>query len=208
VATLEGGVTPIGEAVIESGAAPIGSLGLALSFPLMVLGQMISGFFEESSPFSKAQQAVIGQHIDIGPYRLQKLHDLGFTDQQIINWIGDHPEENYWYLMSLLSTYKSWLASKSNAQGFWEPNDRLILNGIYTVEEKAWLDDFAHDLGFDIEYSYEIVGSYYQRTWAEVEGSVGGWHNEKLDLNNTYQKYLVQQALINSVQMSQGTTGA
>jgi hypothetical protein len=199
----------IGSMVGTGAAMVIGTAAFPLAFTGMVLGQMIGGAFEESTPFSKAQQVIIGQHIDIGPARLQKLHDLGFTDQQIINWIGDHPEENYWYLMSLLSTYRSWSASKADLMGFWEPSDRLILNGVYTIEEKAWLDNFAHDLGFDIELGVDAgFPYYYQRSWGEVEGSFGGWHNEKLDLNDTYQKYLVQQALINSVQMSQGTTGA
>lgn len=94
--------------------------------------------------------------------------------------------------MSLLSTYKPWLATKVGPFGFWEPNDRLILNGVYTQEEKQWLDEYAHDLGFDIELGVEMGSPYYyQRSWAEVEGSFGGWHNEKLDLNDAYQKYSV-----------------
>jgi hypothetical protein len=202
VSTLTGETIAFVGAAGEASAVGVtgifSTLGLPLAFAGMVLGEMIGGLFEESSPFSKAQQAVIQQHIDIGPYRLQKLHDLGFTDQQIINWIGGHPEENYWYLISLLSTAKgSWVASKINSIGFWEPSDRLILNGVFTIEEKEWLDSFAHDLGFDIETGVE-AGSpmYYQRTWADVEGSVGGWHNEYLSLDEAYQKYLASQPII------------
>jgi hypothetical protein len=203
VATIGGGSLELaGEAGVDAIAGVTGATSGAIGFGIpmvgMVLGEIIGMAFEESSPFSKAQQAVIAQHMDIGPYRLQKLHDLGFTDQQIINWIGDHPEENYWYLMSLLSTYKSWLASRSNAQGFWEPNDRLILNGVFTLDEKGWLDNFAHDLGSDVEtVGGEGAGiTYYQRTWAEVEGSVGGWHNEYLSLDQAYKDLMAQQLLI------------
>jgi hypothetical protein len=198
VATIGGGSLELaGEAGVDAitgvTGATSGALGFGIPMVGMVLGEMIGMAFEESSPFSKAQQEIIRQHMDIGPARLQKLHELGFTDQQVIKWIADHPEENYWYLIS------PWVSYKSSFMGIpQEPYEHMVLSGIFTIQEKAWLDDFMHDLGFDIEYSYEIVGSYYQRTYADVEGSIGGWHNEYLDLGEAYQKYLAVKASVPS----------
>lgn len=53
IATVGGDVVMGEEAMVEAGAAPIGSLGFALGFPLMVLGQMIGGLLRNPAHFLK-----------------------------------------------------------------------------------------------------------------------------------------------------------
>ena len=189
VATIGGDVLMGEEAMIEAGAAPIGSLGFALAFPLMVVGQMIAGAFEESSPFSKAQQAVIAQWQASGSSRARFLNQKGFTDQQIIKWVADHPDFHYLYAIC------PWPIAGRGPQAdgtYLRIDQHVVLQGLYSQEEKDWLDNFVKDLGLGF---IEIVGgeatgiSSVERTYADVEGYLGGWHQEYLSLDEQTKKF-------------------
>ena len=184
VATIGGDVLMGEEAMIEAGAAPIGSLGFALAFPLMVVGQMIAGAFEESSPFSRAQQAVIAQWEASGSNRARLLNSKGFTDQQIIKWVSDNPDLHYWYGIC------PWPIPGRGPQAdgsYLRIDQHVILQGLYSQEEKVWLDDFIIDLGLGyipIASSGEAMGTpTVLRTYADVEGYLGGWRQGYVSLD-------------------------
>ena len=193
VSTLAGETIPfVGEA---GEAAAVGVMGTfsTLAFPLaftgMVLGEMIGGAFEESSPFSKAQQAVIAQWEASGSSRARFLNQKGFTDQQIIKWVADHPDFHYWYAIC------PWPIPGRAVQAdgtYLRIDQRVVLQGLYSQEERDWLDNFVKDLGLGY---IEIVGgeatgiSSVERTYADVEGYLGGWHQDYVSLDDQTQKF-------------------
>jgi hypothetical protein len=188
VSTLSGEIIPFvgaaGEAAELGVTGTFSTLGLPLGFAGMVLGEMIQGAFEENSPFSKAQQQVISDRITIGESRNRLLHEKGFTDQQIVKWIADHPEENYWYMLSPWP-YTGNPSSGTGMVADYRLEDlHLVISGVYTNDEKLWLDDFANKLFGPIvnaanpDWTVPVV----TRTYADIEAFVGGWRNDYINL--------------------------
>lgn len=201
VATIGGGAIPFA----GSGAAAIGSIGFGLGFAGMALGQMIGGLFEESDPLSKAQQAVIAQWQASGATRLYYLHQKGFTDQQIIKWVSDNKDLDYWYMITPIAGDSEKglppdYVSVANLP-YW--NDmKMVLSGLYTRQEKDWLDGYAESL-FGLSSNFENVdysppqfpGGYMPVVmgpgrWGEIEAwPWGGWRQGYCDLSVELKRY-------------------
>lgn len=198
VHTVEGQIGKSVGSLVGSAIAPLSGLGFGLGFTGMALGEMIGGAFEESSPFSKAQQAVIAQWQNSGPARAAYLRQKGFTDQQIIKWVSDNKDLDYWYLITPIAGPSEKGLPPDYVSPAYLPywNDmKMVLSGVFSREEKDWLDNYAENLfgfGLGIEnlgysppvlagYTWEVMGP---GRWGEIEAwPWGGWRQDYCDLS-------------------------